>query len=205
MTSQTRNCTEHSLHFFVVLSIDPDRERIYMSEQEDVTNNPKAQAKADKAYAKASRPWFKKKRFWAIGVILIAVIAQSAGGGGGSESSSSSENTESSEMEAPVEAVAVSAEQLLSDLEANALSAKNAWDKKVVTITGKLNNIDASGDYFSLRGDNEYSFINVQVYIDDSFIETVSAFTNGQTVTVTGEISDVGELLGYSVQAISIP
>ena len=173
-----------------------------MSEQEDATKNVKAQAKADKAYAKASRPWFKKKRFWAIGVILIAIVAQMAGGGGGSESSSSSESTE---MEAPVEAIAVTAEQLLSDLEGNALSAKNTWDKKLVTVTGKLDNIDASGDYFSLSGDSEFSFINVQVYIDDSFIETVSGFTKGQTVTVTGEISDVGELLGYSVQAISIP
>ena len=99
----------------------------------------------------------------------------------------------------------MTAEQLLTELEDNALAAKNTWENKLVTITGTLDNIDASGDYFSLRGNDEYSFINVQVYIDESFIEAVSAFTKGQKVTVTGEISDVGEIMGYSVDAVSIP
>jgi single-stranded DNA-binding protein len=102
-------------------------------------------------------------------------------------------------------AVAVTAEQLLSELEANALAAKNTWNDKKVVITGTLDNIDASGKYFSLRGDAEITFINVQIYIDDSFTSVVSSFKKGQSVTVTGEITDVGELLGYSVKAISIP
>jgi hypothetical protein len=45
-------------------------------------NNPKAAAKAAKAYAKATRPWFKKKRWWLVGLIAIIVIASVAGGGG---------------------------------------------------------------------------------------------------------------------------
>jgi ribosomal protein S1 len=122
-------------------------------------------------------------------------------GGGGSTSSTES----SEEVVATAPAVEVTADQLLSELEDNALSAKNNWDNKKVVITGTLDNIDASGNYFSLRGNNEFSFINVQVYIDDSFIDTVSAFKKGQTVTVTGEITDVGEIMGYSVDAVSIP
>jgi len=44
----------------------------------------KAQAKAAKAYAKATRPWFKKKRFMvpALVVLLIVVISATSGGGG---------------------------------------------------------------------------------------------------------------------------
>lgn len=47
------------------------------------TSNPKAAAKAAKAYAKASRPWFKKKRY--IGtlalVVIIGIVAATSGGG----------------------------------------------------------------------------------------------------------------------------
>jgi hypothetical protein len=174
-----------------------------MSEVNGTPKDGKAQAKADKAYKKASRKWFMKKRFWLLGIIAIAAISSALGGGGGSSSSSSSES--SNEVTATTPAVKVTAEQLLTELEGNALAAKNTWDDKRVTITGTLDNIDASGDYFSLRGNNEYSFINVQVYIDDSFVDAVSAFQKGQTVTVTGTITGVGEILGYSVDAESIP
>lgn len=53
----------------------------------------KAQAKAEKAYAKASRPFYKKKRFILLAVIaliVIIVIASNSGGGGSSSSSASS-------------------------------------------------------------------------------------------------------------------
>jgi ribosomal protein S1 len=173
-----------------------------MSSNGDSTKDSKAQAKADKAFKKASRPWFKKKRFWAIAIIAIFAIGNAVSGGG---SSSTSSNQESASTETEVAAVAVTAEQLLSELEANALAAKNTWNDKKVVITGTLDNIDASGKYFSLRGDTEITFINVQIYIDDSFTSVVSSFKKGQSVTVTGEITDVGELLGYSVKAISIP
>lgn len=172
-----------------------------MSSTDGTAKDAKAQAKADKAYAKASRPWFKKKRFWALGAIVIIAIASSMGGGGSDSSSSES----STEVEAAAPAVEVTAEALISELEGNALSAKNNWEDQIVKITGTLSNIDASGDYFSLSGDNEFSFVNIQVFIDDSFVDTVSGFSKGQTVTVTGKITGVGEVLGYSVDAISIP
>ena len=174
-----------------------------MSETGETPKDAKAKAKAEKAYKKASRPWFKKKRFWTLGIIAVFAIGSALSGGGGS--SDTTTNQGSTEVEAEAPAIEVTAEQLLSELEANALSAKNTWNDKRVKITGTLYNIDASGDYFSLRGNNEFSFINVQVYIDDSFVETVSAFKKGQTVTVTGVVSDVGEILGYSVKAQSIP
>ena len=177
-----------------------------MSESGETPKDAKARAKAEKAYQKASRPWYKKKRFISLGVIALIGIGSALSGGGGSDtSSSSSTNQSSTETEAEAPAVEVTAQQLLSELENNALSAKNNWKDKRIKLTGTLYNIDASGDYFSLRGDDEYSFINVQVYIDDSLVDTVSAFKKGQEVTVTGVVSDVGEVLGYSVKAQSIP
>ncbi len=42
----------------------------------------KAQAKADKAHAKAMRPWYAKKRFWVLGAVVLFVIVGIATSGG---------------------------------------------------------------------------------------------------------------------------
>lgn len=76
--------------------------------------NPKAAAKAAKAYAKASRPWYRKKRWWLVAVVAIIVIAVAAGGGGsddgptvvddaGSGTSSSSDTGSETSADAPAE------------------------------------------------------------------------------------------------------
>lgn len=44
--------------------------------------DPKASAKAAKAYAKATRPWFKKKRWWLAAAIIVMVGASTTSGGG---------------------------------------------------------------------------------------------------------------------------
>jgi hypothetical protein len=175
-----------------------------MTESTGEPVNDKAQAKADKAYKKASRPWFKKKRFWALGIIGLLVISSVAGGGETSSDSETGSSASSSENVAPEPALKVSARTLLDALESNALSAKTQYKDKRVVITGTLSNIDASGKYFSLDA-GEISFINIQVFVDEEFIPTVSGFSKGQQVTVTGKIKDVGELLGYQVDAESIP
>jgi hypothetical protein len=59
----------------------------------------KAQTKAEKAYRKASRPFYKKKRFVLLAVIVvivIIVIATKSGGGSSSSSSSASGGASSS-------------------------------------------------------------------------------------------------------------
>lgn len=107
--------------------------------------------------------------------------------------------------DAPQEAaLVVTAQKLIQDLEANALAASQTYKGKRVTVTGTLDNIDASGDYFTLRGTEEFSFTNVQVFIDDDLVKTVSGFKADQEVTVTGEITDVGEIMGYEIKAETI-
>jgi Host cell surface-exposed lipoprotein len=75
-----------------------------------------AEAKAAKAKAKALRPWFKKKRVWLLGVVVVAVIGTAVSGGESSSNTSSdaarteettatsgeSENQGSDETSAPV-------------------------------------------------------------------------------------------------------
>jgi hypothetical protein len=172
-----------------------------LTETSGTPKDAKAQAKADKAYKKASRRWFMKKRVWLIGVIGIIAISQVLSGGGGSDSESSNTSTEVTAEEPAIE---VTAKTLIDDLEENALSAKTKYDGKKVIVTGELSNIDASGDYFSITG-GDFTFTGVRIDIDEDLVATVSAFKKGQMVTVTGTVTDVGEILGYSIEAISIP
>jgi hypothetical protein len=67
-----------------------------------VSANPRADAKAAKAYAKASRPWYKKKR-WIAGIALLIIIiaaAAGSGGGGGDDDKSSNDTSSSSDKSA---------------------------------------------------------------------------------------------------------
>lgn len=110
-------------------------------------------------------------------------------------------------QEAPADepAMAVTAQAMLDDLEANALAASAKYMDTRVTVTGKLDNIDASGNYFSLTGTDEFTFItDITVDIDESHHETVSGFTMGQDVTVTGTVTGVGEIMGYSIDPETI-
>ncbi len=191
---------------------------------ETATRNPKAQAKADKAYAKANRPWYKKKRFWLLGIVVIIVLisALTANGGddasdadsGGANSGAGAAAPAQTEAAAPAETEAaapaekptvVTAEQMLSDLESNALAAADTYDGKLVTVTGTLNNIDASGNYFSLKGSPEdLTFTPVTINIDESHRDTVKTFGSDEEITVTGKVTGVGEVLGYSIDAENI-
>lgn len=82
----------------------------------------KAQAKAAKAYAKATRPWFKKKRFIVLiaGVAIFAMAQASGGSDGGSTSTatadvdSDSSTSESKESESK-ESAETSTEAGLND------------------------------------------------------------------------------------------
>jgi uncharacterized protein DUF5067 len=65
--------------------------------------NPKADAKAAKAYAKAERPWYKKKRWiFSLGLIaLIIIVSAVSGGGGGSSDNSAAKGGNSSQTISP--------------------------------------------------------------------------------------------------------
>lgn len=62
--------------------------------EKDAKAAAKAKAAGDKAYAKAARPWWKKKRFVIpLGIIVIAVLATAAGGGGDDSTDVASNDT----------------------------------------------------------------------------------------------------------------
>jgi hypothetical protein len=164
----------------------------------------KAQAKGEKAYRKANRPFYKKKRFILLAAIaLIIIIAIAANSGGGGEETSSGAVSDPTSAEEP--AIVVSAQEMIDVLEGNALNAKNTYEGKRVTVSGFVGNIDASGDYFALDPEPDaFILTGVQVQTSEEFLDQVSSFSEGQAVTVTGTITGVGEVMGYSLEAETI-
>ena len=80
----------------------------------------------------------------------------------------------------------------MSQLDSNAMGASDKYKGKYLEITGKLSNIDAAGKYIDLIG--------VQCYIkNDDQKSKIASMSKGDTVTLKGKCTDVGEVLGYSL------
>lgn len=71
-----------------------------MSSQSPPPSDSKAELKAAKAYAKAQRPWYKKKRFIALGLFALLVII-SIGAGSGSDPEESTSGPDSAASPPP--------------------------------------------------------------------------------------------------------
>ena len=72
-------------------------------------------------------------------------------------------------------------------------------------LTGVLSNIDSGGAYFTLDPlDGRFTFIGVQCTITKDQQATVVNFTKEQQVTVVGTITNVGEVMGYTLKVESI-
>ena len=180
----------------------------------------------------AKRPWFKKKRIMIPLVLLgLFVFGSALGGGSATDSTNTSNDTATekpaddapaapkaaaSEAAAPAPAapapaapapaaIVTTAKEMIEVLEENALKAKNTYNGKTVTVSGFVGSIDASGKYFSLDPSAEaFVLTGVQVQTGKKFQDQLASFRQDQPVTVTGKITNVGEVLGYSLEAATI-
>ena len=156
-----------------------------------------------------------------LAIVLVVLVVIGAVFGGGSDEKASSggqadkgqaeatadagsdEKQEEAEEQAepePIEYQDVSLGDLLDTLENNPLNAKKTYEGAYVRFSGVLTNIDASGDYFSLGTGEEWSFDHIQCFIrDDETLDRVAAASMGDSLTVCGQITSVGEIMGYSM------
>jgi hypothetical protein len=177
------------------------------------TGNPKADAKAAKAYAKASRPWYKKKRYWLLAfVLLIVMISVASGGGGGAdESASDSGDTSSasddsgSESNEPAEEKAepaekpmkVEAKKILKEFDENEAAADGKYDGKVLQVSGVVDKIDTEvwdDDQYVIRVGAGTQFDFITVNCNDQSQSDVTSIKKGQDITVVGKFDDGGDL-----------
>lgn len=139
---------------------------------------------------------------WVVLIILVGAIIGAVASESDSESGKSATTATSSEKKeaAPIEYTTVSVNDMMADLDNNAMGASDKYKDKYLEITGKLTNIDASGKYINLMADGDFEIIGVQCYIKNDEQKTkVASMTKGETVTLKGKCTDVGEVFGYSL------
>ena len=165
--------------------------------------------------AKNKKPFFTKPWFIAIvALIIIGAIASSGKSKSGNTTAvadkTNSNNSEVKDTTAESTTIAIeyadyTVDDLMAQLEENALKASNDHKGENVRITGKLNNIDSSGKYISLVPNTDFAIIGVQCYIkNDETKAKVAELSKDSLVTLTGKITDVGEVLGYSLNIDNI-
>lgn len=148
----------------------------------------------------------KGKLKWIVIVVVAIIIIGAIASNGSDESkktstSSSSDESKSSSSEEKVEYTSYSAQELVDDLKANSLNASDKYKDQYVEVTGVLSTVDSSGKYISISASTEdYSFVNIACYInDDAQKEEIKKLSTGDELTIKGKVTDVGEVLGYSI------
>ena len=174
--------------------------------------------------AKNKKPFFTKP--WFIAIVVVFIIGAIASGGKSGSTNTNKANSDASEVKdtvaestdasevkdtvaestAPtVEYTSYTVDDLMAQLEGNALKASNDHKGENVRITGKLGVIDSSGKYITLYPDTDFAIIGVQCYIkNDDTKAKVAELSKDSLVTLTGKITDVGEILGYSLNIDNI-
>lgn len=102
------------------------------------------------------------------------------------------------------EYIEVTADEMYDELYENAMNAEEKYNDAYVAITGRLSTIDSDGSYISIAPDN-HPLDSVMCYItNDDQKEKIKSMSKGETITVKGQIRDVGEVMGYSMNIDSI-
>lgn len=130
---------------------------------------------------------------------VIAVVAAVAIFGGG-------DDTATNEEKPAVEYETVDLTDMFTTLDENALRAENTYQDKHVEFTGILANVDSDGNYITLSDpDDEWGWETIQCFVgNDDQLNIVLEKNTGDSVTVKGQISDVGEILGYQLHIDSL-
>ena len=154
--------------------------------------------------ARNPKPLYKKWWFWLVLVVLIGAVGSAMGGGEEAEKPQTPAASAQSSADAPesVSYTAYTVDQLMSDLDANALKAQETYLEQAVELTGTLSVIDSSGKYISLRpANNAYAIIGVQCYLNtEEQRRQVMELEVGDSLTVRGRITAVGEVMGYTLE-----
>ena len=144
--------------------------------------------------AKNAKPIYKRVWFWVLMILAISAIGSS----GGSEE----EQKEVQQQEqVEISYASYTVKQLMKDLDENALKAENTYQDQYVELSGTLNVIDSDGRYISLvpTGD-AFAIIGVQCYMqNEEQVEQVMEMSVGDTIVVRGQITDIGEIMGYTL------
>lgn len=142
---------------------------------------------------------------WVVLILIIGVVIGAVTGEDKSVDSTAKQTeataSDSQKQESEsIEYTSVSVNDMMDALNNNAMGASDKYKGKYLEITGKLTNIDAAGKYIDLMADGDFEIIGVQCYIkNDDQKAKIASMSKGDTVTLKGKCTDVGEVLGYSL------
>ena len=134
-------------------------------------------------------------------VVLVAIFGSGSGDNTSPTSSTSTKTTQ--QQQVPKNYTEVDVAVMMSDLENNAMAAQKKYKGKDVKVTGKLGTIDSDGNYISIQPDDQFAVRGVHCTInkkDKAQEDYVMNLKKDQWVTAYGTITDVGELLAYTMK-----
>ena len=155
--------------------------------------------------AKNKKPIYRRWWFWLLVVLVIGAVGAAMGGENNSAADVPQQTVEtpenSTDEEPAVTYTAYTVGQLMDDLDNNALKAESAYQDQYVELTGRLNVIDSDGNYISILPENDsFAILGVQCYLQtEEQRQQVMEMQIDQVITVRGQITSVGEVMGYSL------
>ena len=111
-------------------------------------------------------------------------------------------NTNSINDTIEIEYTEVSINDMLNELSNNALRAEKTYQDKYIKFTGKIENIDSDGAYITVSEiDNEFPlFETIHCSVtDDTQLDVIINKNTGDTVNIKGQVTSVGEVIGYII------
>lgn len=131
-----------------------------------------------------------------VAFIVLVIIGALMGEDTSTDDSSSTANTSAtSENDAPVETIAVTALELFSAYESNEVAADKQFKGKILEVTGTISSIDSGfGDGAIVQLNTGNDFQNVSAQGDDSFTDVAATLSKGQQVTMV--CKGDGEVIG---------
>lgn len=153
---------------------------------------------------KKKKPFYK--RIWFIILIIIIIAGIGMTMGGESDSPQNAEPDAAQQQEEKITYEAYDVDQLLNDLDNNAMKASETYKDQYVKLTGFLGTIDSDGSYISIMPlHDEFAILGVQCYLtDDAQKKVISELSSGDKIIVKGKITEVGEIMGYSLDMDAI-
>lgn len=135
-----------------------------------------------------------------IGVVIGAVTGEDKSADSTTKQTEATSSDNQKQESESIEYTSASVNDMMDALNNNAMGASDKYKGKYLEITGKLTNIDAAGKYIDLMADGDFEIIGVQCYIkNDDQKAKIASMSKGDTVTLKGKCTDVGEVLGYSL------
>ena len=124
------------------------------------------------------------------------------GGGTNSTNPAASPSAKQVEQQKPIEYAPADVATMMQELENNAAAAQKRYKGQYLKVSGILGTIDSDMKYISIIPD-EYSIRGIHCTLkrnDKAQEDFVMNLSKKQWVTAYGKITDVGEIMGYTME-----